>query len=143
MSLHTGDLIVVEGINPKDIYAAPFNPNGKSGDIIIFNNPATNELIVHRAIRMFSNDTVKTQGDGNNAPGPPQDGNVAYDQIIGKVVLRIPWIGHLALIMRDPSGIYLLVGLIILIVTAELVLSLVREKKPDKKETSNDPETSF
>jgi signal peptidase I len=132
MSLHTGDLIVVQGINPKDIYAAPFNASGKSGDIIVFNNIQTGELIVHRAIELFDNDTVKTQGDGNTLPGPPKDGNVAFNQVVGKVVLRIPWIGHLALIMRDPSGVYLLLALIIVIVAVELVLSLIGDKKSER-----------
>jgi hypothetical protein len=53
--------------------------------------------------------------------------------VIGKVVLRIPWIGHLALLMRDQSGVYLILALIIIIIAVELVLSLIGSKEAQTK----------
>jgi signal peptidase I len=131
-TLHTGDLIIVQGVTgPQDIYAAPFNQSGRSGDILVFRDPETGELIVHRAIAWYDSNTVITQGDGNSIPGPPDEGKVPVSFVIGKVVLRVPWIGELALLMQNQSGVYLILGLIIIIIAVELIISIPREKKID------------
>jgi signal peptidase I len=150
-TLHTGDLIIVQAVSQQEIYAAPFNQSGRSGDILVFHlSPNSDELIVHRAIRWYDNTTVITQGDGNSGPGPPfdpeggQNGKVPVDLVIGKVVLRIPWIGHLALLMRDNSGVYVILAMIIIIIAVELALSILGNKntKTDKSMPSDDvPET--
>lgn len=132
-TLHTGDLIIVQGVTgPQDIYAAPFNASGRSGDILVFRDPDTGELIVHRAIGWYDNDTVITKGDGNSVPGPPDEGRVPVSYVIGKVIFRVPWIGQLALFMQNQSGVYLIIGLIIIIIAAELILSIPGEKKPER-----------
>lgn len=141
-SLHTGDLIIVQGVRAQDIYAAPFNQSGRSGDILVFNDPDLNELIVHRAVGTVVVNGVTefvTRGDGNaeQGIGPGPGSPTPPGNIVGKVVLRIPWIGHLALFMRDRSAIYLVLGIIIIVIAVELVLSLLGGKKPQaqKNET--------
>jgi signal peptidase I len=131
-TLHTGDLIIIQGVNVSDIYAAPY-PNGT---IIVFHQMYGNELIVHRAIeRRVENGQVYyvTKGDGNSGPDQP----LPADHVVGKVVLRIPWIGHLALLMRNSTGIYLILGLIAILIVIELVLPIFSRKKPEteKEET--------
>jgi signal peptidase I len=140
-TLHTGDLIIVQAVRPQDIYAAPFNESGRSGDILVFRpSPGSEELIVHRAVGWYDNTTLKTQGDGNTAPGPPfdplQPGKVPVNLVIGKVILRIPWIGNVALLMRDQSGLYLILALIIIVVAVELIFSISghKESKTEEKE---------
>ncbi len=119
-TLHTGDLIIVQAVSPQDIYAAPFNQSGRSGDILVFRTSPESDLIVHRAIRWYDNTTVITQGDGNSAPGPPfdpegkQNGKVPVSLVVGKVVFRIPWIGHLSLLMRGNSSVCVILALIIM-----------------------------
>jgi signal peptidase I len=143
-TLHTGDLILVQGVTgPQDIYAAPFNESGRSGDILVFRNPDSGELIVHRAIAWYDSNTVITEGDGNHGiPGPPSEGRVPVSFVIGKVVLRVPWIGELALLMQNQSGVYLIIGLIIIIIAVELILSIPGEKKPETPPTEVIEETS-
>ena len=124
-TLHLGDLIVVQGIAPEEIKVGP----APYGDIIVFRQQSGGELIVHRAI---ANDTVAgqlfftTRGDGNTVqdPTPIPAGNV-----VGKVVMRVPWVGHLALLMRNPAGIYIIVGIIILLIGVEFILPLATKKK--------------
>jgi signal peptidase I len=129
-TLHTGDLIIVQAVSPQQIYVGPYDQNNRSGDILVFRpSLGSDELIVHRAIGWYDNSTVITKGDGNSAPGPPNGGIVPVSQVIGKVVLRIPWIGHLALLLRDSSGVYLILALIIIIIAVELVLSIMGNKK--------------
>jgi signal peptidase I len=143
-SLHTGDLIIVEGVSPQDIYAAPFNQSGRSGDILVFRDPPSGELIVHRAVgTVVVNGQTEfvTQGDGNAelGMGPGPGSPTPPENIVGKVVLRIPWIGHLALFMRDQSGVYLILAIIIIIIAVELVLSILggQKTKPQKDEVAD------
>jgi signal peptidase I len=146
-TLHTGDIIIVQAVSWNDIYANPYNASGRSGDILVFRETeGNNELIVHRAVYKFDNNTVKTLGDGNSGVyGPPfPDGNVPYDQVIGKVVMRIPWVGNLALFLQGSSAVYLIIGLIILILAVEAILSVPRDKRPDmtEQEKANEASTS-
>jgi signal peptidase I len=138
-TLHTGDLIIVQGVNdPQDIYAAPFNDSGRSGDILVFRNPDNGELIVHRAIGWYDNETIITKGDGNSMPGPPDEGRVPVSLVIGKVILRIPWIGQLGLLIHDQSAVYLILGLIIIIIAVELIFPIPKEKKPSPSNEAAD-----
>jgi signal peptidase I len=137
-TLHIGDIIVVQGVNPKDL-----NANYPDSDIIVFhepNNPA--ELIVHRIIsEQEINGTLyfrtKGDGNGNDWPATPEYGmdqwsgysnGVPQDLVVGKVIMRIPWVGHLALFMRTSIGIPIVIALILIIVIIEFVLPLFRPK---------------
>jgi len=125
-TLHVGDLIIVQGVNPAEVRA-----EYPDGDIIVFRRPGSlDELIVHRAIE---NATVgdkiyfRTKGDGNDTPDSYSGegtwkGMISEDLVIGKVVLRVPWIGHIALFMRNSYGIFIIVILIIIVVIVEFVV---------------------
>jgi len=152
-TLHTGDLIIIEGVNPQDIYAAPYNASGRSGDILVFRpTDGSSELIVHRAVGYVygNNGTVVsfiTEGDGNGGvPGPSSPTPV--ENVIGKVVMRIPWVGNVALFMRNSTGIIVILIIIIILIIIEFALPEVTGKKPaDEKnkqietvETAPEPE---
>ncbi len=54
--------------------------------------------------------------------------------LVGKVVFRIPWVGHIALFMQNSSGIFIIVVLIIIIVLiAEFVIPKFTGKKAETK----------
>lgn len=131
-TLHVGDLIIVQGVKPEDIYAAPLNVSGLSGDIVVFKDPGSDTLIVHRAVdkRVDSNGIleIKQEGDGN---GVGTGSWINSNLVIGRVVMRIPWIGHLALYMRNSTGILLIVALIIILIVVEFILPLVTGKKTE------------
>jgi signal peptidase len=136
-TLHVGDLIIVQGVNASDIHAAPY----PDGDIIVFHDLYRDELIVHRAIEMKRQNGIiyfVTKGDGNSVP----DGQIPADRVIGKVILRIPWIGHIALIMRNSSGIYLIIALIAILIIVELVIPVFSGKKPEGDQPKNPDTTS-
>ena len=118
-TLHIGDLIIVQGVGGDEINAAPY----PDGDIIVFRRPqAGDELIVHRAIEKQTTGgkiSFRTKGDGNSSPDITL---VSVDNVIGKVVLRIPWVGHIALLMHDSSGMYIIIALIIILVIVEFVI---------------------
>jgi signal peptidase I len=143
-TLHTGDLIIVQGPDPNQLKTG-LKPEG---DIIIFHKPQSSqaqpdELIVHRAIEKTTHNGLtyfRTWGDGNGSPDSwvdyrgenyTWDGKISEKLLVGKVALRIPWVGHLALFMRNSSGIYVIMAIIILLVIMELAVPSLKGKKPE------------
>ena len=128
-TLHLGDLIIVQGVDPEEIKAAP-EPDG---DIIVFHQPlGGNDLIVHRAIKKeigsHSEIYFTTKGDGNTGPDSVP---VPGDQVVGKVILRIPWIGHIALFLHNSSGIFIIIILIVILVIVEFVIPIFSSEKAE------------
>jgi len=119
-TLNVGDLIVVRGVsNASEINAAPY----PEGDIIVFHKPGLeNELIVHRAIsKDQDNDGTwyfQTKGDNNIHTDPWR---VSEKLLVGKVVGKVPWLGHIPLFMRTPMGILVVVLLFVVLMIAELI----------------------
>ena len=132
-TLRVGDLIIVQGVRPEDVYAAPLNKSGRSGDILVFRATDSDELIVHRAIEKIEESDGRieftTQGDANSVPGPYSP--TPAENVIGRVVMRIPWFGHLALFMRDSSAIYIIAAVMILLVIVEFVIPSLRTRKTE------------
>jgi len=149
-TLHKGDLIIVQGINPREL-----NTNYPDSDIIVFHEPDDlPDLIVHRIVAVHEvNGTLyfRTKGDGNSHikwPDTPSaseydpwntDGikGVREDLVVGRVVMRIPWLGHLVLFMRNSVGLPIVVALIIIIVIMEFVFPLLKKSRLNSKKKRN------
>lgn len=142
-TLHVGDLLVLQGVNPKDL-----NTNYPNSDIIVFHKPGgiRDELIVHRIVASEEvNGTLyfRTKGDGNpstkwpNTPLPeeydpwarPPELGVSEDLVVGRVIMRIPWVGNVVLFMRTPEGLVVVAVLVALLVILEFVLPVLRKNK--------------
>jgi hypothetical protein len=144
-TLHVGDIIVIQGVNPKDL-----NVSYPDSNIIVFHNPQNpSELIVHRIIGVSEVNGIlyfKTKGDGNgNAwPAPPQGGldpwdgsnppGVPQDLVVGKVILRIPWIGWAAIKMQEAGAnnsslVPIVIVIIILLVLVEFAAPYLKRKR--------------
>ena len=79
-------------------------------------------------------------GNGKNWPPPPQTAEydpwqdngvpgVSQDNVVGKVIMRVPLVGNVVLLMRNPTGIFVVIALVILLVIIEFVVPMVRRKK--------------
>jgi signal peptidase I len=146
-TLHVGDIILIQGVNPADL-----NTNYPNSDIIVYENPTDPSAtpIVHRIVAVENiNGTLyfQTKGDGNGGDGykwptVPSVGEydshtlwttgegVPQDLVVGKVVMRIPWFGWITLFMRSNSwGLPVIVALIVLLIVVEFVVPIVRGKK--------------
>jgi signal peptidase len=127
--LYKGDLILIEGINPPDIYAATKDAN-PPGDIIIFHRPiGPDELIVHRTVEKIDNGdgtySFKTWGDNNAV----RDGwTVDESQVVGKYLGKIPWIGNIALFFTDTDVKIAFIALWVVVLVAIEVLPYLRNK---------------
>jgi hypothetical protein len=150
-TLSIGDIIIVQGVNPKDL-----NTNYPNSNIIIFHSPIDGTLIVHRIIATETVNGVtyyQTKGDGNGNPWPqtPQSGLDPWDSnnppgvpqnlVVGKVIMRIPWFGWITLFMRNNAlGLPVIIGLILLLVVIEFVIPIVRGKnKPEQQNGAPPP----
>lgn len=151
-TLSVGDIIIIEGVNPKDL-----NTNYPHSDIIVFHDPDNpSELIVHRIV---SAQTINgqlyfiTKGDGNGNPWPqtPQTGFDPWDSntppgvpasmVVGKVIMRIPWFGWVTIFVKDnPWGLPTIIALILLIAIIGFVLPPLRGKKPQQESQTLQPE---
>ncbi|MHA1742129.1 MAG: signal peptidase I [Candidatus Thorarchaeota archaeon] len=111
-TLNVGDLLVLRRVPADQIH---------EGDIIVYQDTwYTGAPIVHRVVRIEDVDGVLhfyTKGDANSVEDP---GDRTYDEIVGVVVLTIPWVGNISLWLRSllstPIGIVtiiLIFGLIL------------------------------
>jgi hypothetical protein len=137
-------------VNPADL-----NANYPNSDIIVFHKPTDpTDLIVHRiAAKEVVGGKIYfyTKGDGNpehlwpNAIQPSEYdswGAVSEDMVVGKVVLRIPWVGHAILFMqRNPFGLPIVIALIIILVIVEFIAPVLKRKKAPDAEPEQQKET--
>ncbi len=159
-TLHKGDIIIIQGVDPKDL-----NANYPNSDIIVYQNPTDPLLtpIVHRVVAVDNiNGTLyfQTKGDGNGDKWPKAPLSREYDSntlwntgqgvpqnlVAGRVVLRIPWFGWITLLMRENAwGLPVIVGLILLLVIVEFIIPIVRGKKekPEQEQSIKTPTTSL
>lgn len=155
-TLSIGDIIIVQGVNPKDL-----KTDYPNSDIIVFHDPYDpSMLIVHRIIAVEDvNGTLyfQTKGDGNGNFWPqtptsgldPWDGNnppgVPQNLVVGKVIMRIPWFGWITLEMKDnPWGLPVVIAIIMLLIIIEFVVPVLREKTPEQQnQTEPQPQMSL
>ncbi len=140
-TLHTGDLILVQGVKPEELKID--YPNS---DIIVYKNPYGVSPIVHRIVTsQVINNTLyfQTKGDGNPStiwPSTPNryeyDGipdstyGVPVDLVEGRVVMRIPFLGWIPLIIQNTSwGIPLIIAFILLVVVIEFLVPTWKRKR--------------
>jgi signal peptidase len=85
-----------------------------AGDIITFALTSdmtgrTNPFATHRVVRVVEGETGRgfvTKGDANNAQDPSP---VPAERLIGKVVLVVPYVGHLTHFVQSPFGLILMI----------------------------------
>lgn len=91
------------------------------GDIITFYSDGM--LVTHRIVDQEAGG-YRTQGDANNAADADL---VAPEDVVGKVVLRVPHLGTLLGLLRTPLGMTVLVAVLLLL----LGVPLLMQRKPN------------
>jgi len=156
-TLHVGDLIFIQKVTAGELSAD--YPNS---DIIGYDKPSKRgnpdtTPIVHRIVAKYEVDGVwyfQTKGDGNGVhwPAPVSEGEydsntlwhtgqgVSEDHVLGKVILRIPYVGWVTLLMRNTSWVLpLVILLIVLLVMVEFVYPALKSHKKRSSEEQNQP----
>lgn len=125
-TLHIGDLLIVQGgVDAKDIIAKPI-----TGDIIVFRRPGKpEEFVVHRAIGKFKRGGryyFTTKGDNNPVP---DSWIVPEENIIGKVIWVIPYLGYVKIYLGTSWGIATIIILLGVIVIVETLPTIKNDEK--------------
>jgi len=92
------------GINKGDIIVVQGADNYNIGDIIIFKVSIQSTPIIHRVVTI-DNGIYSTKGD-NNQYQLPYEKSTAKDQIFGKAIAKIPWLGWIKLIAVNPFNAF-------------------------------------
>lgn len=120
---HTGALIYVKKIQPQEV---------EVGDPITFVLDDQLNIATHRVIRIDdANRHFYTKGDANEfADASP----VHYNNLIGKPVFTIPYLGYLSAYVKDPPGRYIALAAAAVLLLLVFLLDLFDgEKKKEKK----------
>ena len=88
-----GDILVVVGVDRDEL---------KVGDVIVFSLPHQKVPVVHRIIKI-EDGVITTKGDHNPAPDPWK---VKYEDIHGKAVFVIPYLGYVKVIFSEMFGVW-------------------------------------
>jgi len=128
-TLEIGDLIIVKYVDPSQL-----NYGLLDGDIIVFKNPSNpKELIVHRLKEItFRNGEYYfvTHGDANP---PYSEEKFTEKNYIGKVIARVPFMGHISLFTHTQEGFYLFAFVIICLIIIFMLFPSETEKHNEEK----------
>jgi len=119
-TINTGSLVVVKPVGAEEI---------RPKDIITFRSDIESEHITtHRVIEIDKDVELYfiTQGDANEVEDPlPVNSN----QLVGKVVFSIPYVGYAIYFVRSKRGVIILLGVLIALINIELTSVFSKEKK--------------
>ena len=107
--LSVDDLLIV---TPSDTYEV--------GDVVVYQTQRT--AVVHRIVAINGEEII-TRGDANNTDDDP----ITKENIKGKVIFAIPFIGLIVNLIKTPFGTILLLGAAIWLLEASF------KKEKDKK----------
>ena len=106
---------------PNDFLVTHREKEYKLNDIVTFNGNEKGKLITHRIIEVTEYGYI-TKGDN---PVVGQDAEITNDDIIGKVVFKISFIGGILRVSQNPFGIVLLFAII---VVCGYIIRILKEK---------------
>lgn len=120
-----GDLLYVGDVDPAQI---------KEGDPITFILNENLDVATHRVVRVDAeNQRFYTKGDANNVEDAEP---VHYKNILGVPQFSIPVLGYVSDFVQNPPGMYITIGIGILL----LVLVFLPDLLGKKKKEATDPE---
>lgn len=121
-SIGTGSLVIVK---PADSY--------KIGDVITFQARGDLESTTHRIeeIRVVGGVPLyTTKGDANNASDRTE---VSGNDVIGKVLFHIPYLGYVVNFIQKPIGFLMAIIIPALIIIGDEIRKIYNEVKKKKK----------
>ena len=155
-TLHVGDLIIVRGVDAGSVEVAY-----PSSDVVVFHVPKQNsyqedEPIITRVVAKEERDGIvyfRTKSDGEGTHIWPEipdmsecdrwydhrenytrNGMISEKLLIGKVILRIPWVGRIALFVSKSSGIFIIVILMVILVIVKFAIPAFSSEKAEVRQ---------
>ncbi len=152
-TLHVGDLIFIQTLNPPEYNAAyPYS------DILVYQPPNSNRNpetcpVAHRIVAKYQDSSgvwyFQTKGDGVGTPWPAEPSEsecdshtfwttcegVSQDLVYGRVVMRVPYVGLVAIFVQN--NLWVLPAAVLLVMLAVVVkLSFGKIKLRCQKQSS-------
>lgn len=124
--ISVGAIVYAKEIEPEEL---------KVGDILTYRiNEST--MVTHRIVEI---DTTEkqfiTKGDANDVI----DGNpVTYDQVVGKTVFHVPFVGYISIYIRTPLGIAAICGVLFVMLLLNLLPELFEKKEKTPTDNKNE-----
>ena len=128
-AIPVGSIVVIKPVNPETL---------KIGDMICFKIESESATTVtHRIINITSQGFI-TKGDANE---DPDQWVVKKENVIGKVIATIPYLGHLGYFVRTPIGFILLIIIPAILIIIIEIRNIVKELRKQKLEQTKNKET--
>ncbi len=86
------------GFNKGDLMILIAPKNIKRGNVLVYHSASHSNPIIHRAV--IINDKISTKGDNVNRIQEFEK-EIPRDSIIGKAILRIPFVGYIKIIFTE------------------------------------------
>jgi signal peptidase I len=124
-TFYKGDILVLQGAQQQEL---------KIGDIIVFSSPRckTNSPIVHRITKINPDGSFQTQGDAN--PGQiPCENYIRYNEIHGKSILIIPYLGWVKIGITEyvvPNALWIAIAAVIAFVVTIKASKSIKTHRP-------------
>lgn len=119
-TIPVGSIVYTQTADPETLEA---------GDVVTYTALESQVMVTHRVVENHPDSReLVTKGDANN----DNDSPVAYDRLVGKMALHIPYLGFLTTKLQSREGILIIGGAMIVLVA---LLFLPEIFKPDKKTT--------
>lgn len=123
-TLMVGDVILVHSANAEDIHKDDII-TFKSKEGSMYGREVTHRVVLDPVVKKDKY-YYQTQGD---APGAPLDKVITYDQIEGKFIRKLAIVGKLFNFFYTPTGIIVLIGVIVLLFGSEMIPLFFTSKK--------------
>jgi len=123
-AIKTGGLIAITKVAPEEV---------KAGDVIGFKLEGMDTPVSHRVIEVVETEEgvgFRTKGDANE---DPDTWIVKPQNLIGKVVFDLPWLGYIAKFVKTRYGFGLLIGLPATVLIVTEMRSIFRPKSARRK----------
>jgi len=121
-AIPVGSVVVIKLANPETL---------KIGDIICFKVSESATTTVTHRVSNITDEGFITKGDANE---DPDQWIVKKENVIGKAIFTIPYIGYIGYFVRTPVGFILLIiipaTLIIIKETRNIIKELKKKEKP-------------
>jgi len=120
-AIKTGGIVVIK---PMDNY--------KIGDVITFQKTKTQEPITHRIYDMKVSEGKPyyiTKGDANEEPDQRE---VPKDEVLGKVLVSVPYLGYAVDFAQKPLGFALIIIVPAFLIIFDEVKNIIKEIKKKK-----------
>jgi len=126
-ALKVGSIEVTKPVSTNDIQA---------GNIITFRSPGNPQLIVSHRVVAITSEGFVTKGDANRDNDEPV---VPPQNVLGKVVFHIPYVGYVIWVVRKPIGFMLALVVPAAVLIIMEIVNIHRELAKETESSTTGP----